>query len=273
MVLPHSALQTGQYKKWRDGHWGDVQVDLGHHFPWDLERIEPNTFFPIPASVVFAQRTEQAKPLPQRAQCWRGPEGGPYKTEMVKLIDNAGAYASPYGERARKGADIYPRVLFYVNLEEPETIVQVQDLRTVSPRRSSQEKQPWKALEAQALKSQPIEAEHVFDVHLGETVAPYLLLDPLKAVLPLSHQTGQLERQDGGWYGLNPLSLGDRMRQRWRAINELWDKHKNPNNKLSLRGQIDYMKKLSAQGVARPSRVVYTTAGRPTAAVVDDPTQ
>ena len=54
MVLPHSALQTGQYTKWRSGDWGDVAVDFTVHRPWDLERIEPNTFFPMPACVAFA---------------------------------------------------------------------------------------------------------------------------------------------------------------------------------------------------------------------------
>ena len=29
MVLPHSALQTGQYTKWRTGQWGVLSVDLG----------------------------------------------------------------------------------------------------------------------------------------------------------------------------------------------------------------------------------------------------
>ena len=53
MVLPHSALQTGQYTKWRSGEWGVISVDLGTQPPWDLERIEPNNFFPVPACVAF----------------------------------------------------------------------------------------------------------------------------------------------------------------------------------------------------------------------------
>ena len=62
MVMPHSALQTGQYAKWRTGAWrsggsqGILSVDFSYKTPWDLERLEPNTFFPVPASVVFAQR-------------------------------------------------------------------------------------------------------------------------------------------------------------------------------------------------------------------------
>ena len=60
MVMPHSALQTGQYSKWRSGHWRErnrarsVQVDFSFKPAWDLERLEPNTFFPVPASLSCA---------------------------------------------------------------------------------------------------------------------------------------------------------------------------------------------------------------------------
>ena len=71
MVMPHSALQTGQYTKWRAGEWRSqssgrgrrraaarvLAVDFGYKSAWDLEQLEPNTFFPVPASVVFARRT------------------------------------------------------------------------------------------------------------------------------------------------------------------------------------------------------------------------
>ena len=34
-----------------------------------------------------------------------------------------------------------------------------------------------------------VETAHVFDVHLGETIAPYVTLPPLRAVLPISTET------------------------------------------------------------------------------------
>ena len=58
--MPHSALQAGQYSKWRTGRWPagkgpGVRVDFTLAKAWDLERLEPNTFFPVPSSVVFAK--------------------------------------------------------------------------------------------------------------------------------------------------------------------------------------------------------------------------
>ena len=92
MVMPHSALQTGQHSKWRTGSWrakpsgrgksrtlGRVlAVDFGHKTAWDLEGLEPNTFFPVPASVVFAQRIGEnanSTPLSGDVERWVGRAG------------------------------------------------------------------------------------------------------------------------------------------------------------------------------------------------------
>ena len=193
--------------------------------------------------------------------------------EQVPLRDTSGKFASPYGDRARQGATIVPRTLFFVNVEESKALVQSANTLTVSPRRSKQEKSPWKELELPQLEGQAIEAEHIFDVNLGETVAPYVLLEPLKAVLPLSKTTRELIKKGDGWYGVDPLSLGNRMRRRWRIINEVWDEHKSPNNQLNLLTQLDYMGKLAAQPENAKDaicRVAYSSSGRPTAAIVNE---
>ena len=274
MVLPHSVLQAGQHRKWRSGQWGVLSVDLGVRQPWDLERIEPNSFFPVPACVAFLTRKDPpGKPLPERAVRWRGPIGGPFTQETVPLTDTSGDYASPYAKRARNGAKVTPRCLFMVNVEESSAIVQAANVLTVSPRRTAQEKAPWKTLDLPEISSQSIEAEHVCDVHLGETVVPYLILDPIKAVFPVSRHSGALVKRHDGWYGVDPLALGDRMRRRWRTISELWDQHKSPNNKLGLIGVLDFIGQFSAQqtaGADTNSRVVYATSGRTTAAIVQD---
>ena len=91
MVLPHSVLGSGQHFKWRIGYWqsqgGDakraVAVDFSIKTPYDLDNLEPNTFFPVPSAVVFAIARDmgndfdkikrQARPLaPGRVEIWRG---------------------------------------------------------------------------------------------------------------------------------------------------------------------------------------------------------
>ncbi len=272
MVLPHSSLQAGQYAKWRSGTWGVISVDLGIRPAWDLEKIEPNDFFPVPASVVFLQRKDlPGRPLASRADRWRGPIGGPFSHESIELTDTSSAYQSPYGEIVREGATIYPRALFFVNAIEGNTSIRTVDASSVTPRRGAYDRAPWRDLELAELVNRPIEARHVWNVLMGESIAPYVVLDALQAVLPLSLSSGEIAKENPGWFGIDPLTLAERMRRRWRVINEVWDAQKGANSKLSLLENLDYMGKLSGQlprSSGAPFRVAYSAGGRPTASVV-----
>ena len=62
LVMPYSALRTGQHLKWRSGRYKQkggrnapsISVNMKVREPWDLDNVVPD-FFPMPASVVFAQ--------------------------------------------------------------------------------------------------------------------------------------------------------------------------------------------------------------------------
>ncbi len=303
MVLPHSALAQGQYEKWRSGIWHGqgLFANLSAIKPWDLERIEPNTFFPIASCVVFAKREKkQARSLASVASRWLGKEGGPYTYEEIQLAKSS-KFSSLYSKRARRGADIFPRVLYFVDVQESAAALTPR-IKKVSSQRSSQEKEPWKSLQPRELVNVPIEEEHIWDIYLGETVAPYVLLEPRKAVLPVRKEgtekvvaqmdlsekseknaganrddssaekaIGKLDTSDttDAICRLDPKSMEPRMRERWRIINELWNANKNLNNKLDLLGNLDYMGKLSAQLEDYAQiRLLYATSGRPTAAIL-----
>ena len=84
MVMPHSALQTGQYTKWRTGTWRAVRrgrgrartaarvlgVDFGCKTAWDLEQLEPNTF--CPRSGVGGVRQTQQRGRQGHSTGWGG---------------------------------------------------------------------------------------------------------------------------------------------------------------------------------------------------------
>ena len=91
-VMPHSALQAGQYARWRTGTWlakstgngkkrtngRTLVVDFSFKRAWDLEGLEPNDFFPVPACVVFAKRPGEvggATPLEGEVERWLGKPG------------------------------------------------------------------------------------------------------------------------------------------------------------------------------------------------------
>ena len=288
MVMPHSALQTGQYSKWRTGAWtagnsGEtLAVDFSCKPAWDLERLEPNTFFPVPASVVFAKRIgvtslALAKPLTGTVERWRGKAGADdLRRETVEITDTSAGGESVYNGYSRQGATIVPRCLFFVNETENAAIIQASQTSTVNPRRGSQDKKPWRSLDLTAITGQTIESRHLFDIHLGETLVPYATLEPLKAIFPMKRGDVQLPTDADGVGGIRLGGLERRMRERWQTISEIWEANKAPANQLNLLGQLDYLHKLSSQLEwqknvgSRPIRVVYTTSGQPTAGLLAD---
>ena len=293
-VLPHSALQAGQYSKWRTGKWQSPPLGRGrnrasaytlsvlfdHKIAWDLEQLDPNTFFPIVSCVVFARSTGQSgisAPLAGQVERWRGETGSDdVRREPAGITDTGATGNSPYGGYSRQGAVIVPRCLFFVNETENSAIVQAAPTVTVNPRRGNLDKAPWKDLNLTAITGQTVEDSHLFSVHLGETIAPYVALEPLKALLPLKRDDTALPIEVGGPGGIRLGGLERRMRERWQTISAMWETNKAPANHLNLLGQINYLHKLSSQlewqhnSDERALRVVYTKSGEPTAALLQD---
>ena len=295
MVMPHSALQAGQYTKWRTGMWRAERsgrgrgraparvlgVDFGYKMAWDLEQLEPNTFFPVPASVVFARRNGEdgkATPLAGEVELWIGNSGAAdVIRSRVSITDTSVEGASPYAGFSRQGATMVPRCLFFVEETENPAIVQAGQTITVNPRRGTYDREPWRSLDLTVITYLTIEHRHVFDVYLGETVVPYAVRNPLKAALPFKKGAAGLPTDANGPGGIGLGGLSQRMRDRWQSVNRLWEENKANANRLNLLGRLDFHRELSAQldwlrdSGGRPLRVAYTgISGTPTAALIDD---
>ena len=280
-VLPHSALQTGQWSAWRRGMWANAArgrtllMDMGAKLPWDLEALEPNTFFPVPSCVVFGQIGEKPT-FAESAERWRGSTGGDVsRSERRPLIDTSGEMTSPYGDRAKNGATILPRNLLFVEPAEGTATIQPAGTQVTKPRRGRYDKAPYKDLRLNSFHGMTVESDHVFEVHLGETLAPYVTLEPLRAVLPARKSELEIAPK-GDVGGIDPYYLGERVRDRWAEMSRLWDANKKTNDKKPLVEQIDYFGKLSAQfewmrSSEKRIRVAYAGSGRPTAAILPEP--
>ena len=128
-VLPHSALQAGQYSKWRSGRWRagrsglSVQVDFTFKLAWDLEQLETQQFSsPFRHRWCFARKCPPdaaGRPLGESVERWQGKAGANDVWREATAVNDAGASGdSPYGGLSRNGATIFPRVLFFVNETE-----------------------------------------------------------------------------------------------------------------------------------------------------------
>lgn len=255
-------------------------MEFNHRRAWDLERLNPNTFFPMAACVVFARCTGSsgvAEPLAGPVEVWQGPAGlEPDRRERRSIIDTSTGVLSPYNGYAGQGAAIRPRRFFFVQETANPSIVPAGRTVTVNPRRGILDKTPWRDLDLTAITGQTIEDAHLFEVHLGETVAPYVALTPLKALLPLRRGEYAIPADENGPGGIRLGGLARGMRRRWQTISRWWEENKAPVNKLNLLGQINYLNKLSSQlnwqqsHDERPIRVLQTAAGQPTAAILPD---
>lgn len=281
-VTPLALLNRQQYEGFRAGKWGQRlrgQITT----LWDLDKVRPKgDLFPVPAGVIFGTRATHEIGVDARTV--------PYGTTSEKVIveglrDVTGWEASktnftfttvpnraltatsdesgsPYRANVIQGANIVPRSLFFV-VEEPSTsrLGMSAGRMAVRSARSNLEKPPWKNLED---LTGVIENRHLYDVHLGSTIAPFRLLTPWKAILPiendkllteevLEHRTDGL----GAW---------------WQSASERWEENKSKSSRLSLWDQLNYQNKLTRQLGANTHRVVYSASGTSIAAArLDDP--
>ncbi len=296
MVMPHSALRTGQHLKWRSGNYKQkggrnapsIGLSFQIHEPWDLDNVVPD-FFPMPASVAFAAYVgagEGTSMAPGTVQIWRGNwqenyDGISRRSEALHHDD--GNFKSPYAELSNQGPTIYDRRLFFVETVPHTAMLPTANTTNVRPRLSSQDKITYRD-QLHQLEG-VVHNGHLFDVYLGECIAPYLALDPLKAVLPvhrttmtmpLSHDDCSDDKHEA--CRLEVEALHTTMQRRWnkavelfreahkdRSINELLD---NLNHLNKMTDQLEYLRAVANRDDT--IRVAYATSGEPTAAIIEN---
>lgn len=277
MVMPHSALAQGHYAKWRSGRWvgsnAPLTMNLAHAIPWDLEPLQPNDFFPVPACVVYGCRAESSNALPSEVDQWSGsPDSDDVERTVSHLVRDEG-FQSPYVSHVRNGATIFPRRLFFVEEAPLAGPVAAAGTMRVSPHREFLGREPWRSLDLSEIVQQTVETNHLFDVALGASIAPYSFQRAYPALLPIGSDGG-LERSPSDASRIDPASLLPRMRERWAYVSDVWDHRKS----TTLTERLDYVRNLTAQldwratvNPAHVLRVVYASSGHPTAAVCEDP--
>ena len=287
MVMPHSALRSGQHLKWRSGQYRrkggrnapSIGLDFRVSAPWDLDNVVPD-FFPMPASVVFARYAgvgQGAALAPGTVQVWRGNWEDDYAgiaRAAEALHHDDGKFKSPYAELSSQGPTITDRRLFFVETVPHTAMIPAANTTNVRARQGSQDRIKYDG--QLHLLDGVIHNDHLFDVYLGECVVPYVALEPLKAVLPVHRPTMTLPLLPDG--SLDVAALHPTMQRRWDNAAVLFrDAHQNQvikdlydrlNYQRILASQLEYLQgAITGDGTIR---VAYTQAGHPTAAVIRD---
>lgn len=163
--------------------------------------------------------------------------------------------ASPYRARFRQGATIVPRRFFIVDPEPVGRLGSRRDAPRVRGRAGRLDKAPWTGVEP---PRGPVEAQFLRQVALGETVAPFRMLDTVTAVIPLDGPT---------LLNSNAASdAGHRHLAAWLRDGEAkWAEHCNKGAdgkpRMTLPARLDHMRNLSGQAGQPTIRVLYTKAG------------
>ena len=296
MVMPHSTLRTGHHLRWRSGNYKrkgvrnapSIGLNLRVHEPWDLDNLLPD-FFPMPGSVLFAQYVgvgQGTALAPATVQVWRGNWQEDYASisrDIEALNHDDGRFRSPYAELTRNGVKIEDRRLFFVETVPHTAMLPTANTTNVRPRLGTQDKVTY---EGQLNRLDGVVSnDHLFDVYLGECVAPYVALDPLKAAMPVHRPTMTMplvhEGCEDGKHDacrLDLESLHQSMRRRWANATELYreahqqrvikDLYDRLNYQKLLTSQLEYLK--GAITNDETVRVAYTQSGQPTAAIIRD---
>ena len=270
-VMPYAALSRRQFAGFRSGRYGPAHGSVCFEEAWAFdEHVQP--LFPVPSCVLIA-RADEAGPLPATVTAHAGtlPRRDASLSEARAALRSWEAPWPEAGESDdavyrgafRQGATFVPRVLCVV---EPVPVGRLggnPDAPVVVSRRRRLEKPPWSELPS--LRG-PIERQFLRPLYLGESVAPYRLLEPALAVIPWDAELAGLLSADGA------ASSGYPHLARWLAeAEQLWRVH--GRSKITLLQRWDYNGELRAQFPPAPVRVVYSKAGTlPAAAVLLDAT-
>ena len=281
-IMPYAAMTRRQFDGFRTGVYAtrrgtrveEVFATLQFTMAWALSN-EVQPLFPVPSCVLFgrvggggggvlpATVLAATGDLPQRDTSSDEAE------EKITWIEvpwpptaSYEAPVSPYRDRFHQGATIVPRMLSIVDFVPAGMLGANPATPLLRSRRTNQEKPPWKHLPG--LRGN-VEKEFLRPLYLGESVAPFRVLDPVTAVIPWDSKLGRLvdagTAQQSGYLHL----------AHWlNSAEQMWTQHTRAD--ITFIAQVDYYGKLTAQFPIAPLRVVYTKAGTlPAATLLADP--
>jgi SAM-dependent methyltransferase len=274
-VMPYAALNRAQFRGFRLGWFGTRRGRKGQQVfatvrfteGWAFdESVQP--LFEVPSCVLFGARKETA-PLPRDVTAASGTlprrDATPEEAERALRWRRAPWPAaadeeagSSYRKQFKNGATIFPRVLCTVHRVAGGFLGENPDAPLVESRRTRQEKSPWKDLPP--LRGN-VELEFLRPLYLGESIAPFRLLDAVLTVIPWDdHSQRLLDAAEAQRQGYRHLAT-------WMAqAEQLWRGYSRAS--ITFVEQIDYYGKLTAQFPVAPVRVLYGASGTLPAAAV-----
>ncbi len=278
-VMPYGTMSYGQYKGFRRGVFGKrkgrdfeqiyATVNIVDAWAFD-DNVQP--LFPVPSCVLFAKRAaRKGSPLPRQIASYRGvlpdrdtnaDEARSYLTVAAQdwpEMTEGPTGSSHYRDAFHQGATLVPRMLSVVEEIPGGRLGQNQAAPNVQSRRTTLENPPWRDLPS---LSGNVEQEFLRPLYLGESIAPFRVLQLMRGVVPWDRRSRNLlDASTAQREGHSHLA-------EWlRRSEELWAEHRR--GEMTLTEQLDYYGKLTSQFPLSRLRVVYAKSGKvPAAALI-----
>lgn len=258
-VLQQAALTRGQFEKLRTGAFTSVNIAWDETWTVDasLEAL------PLPSCVLFGSRRGKPKPIPDKVRrAFSGhlplrdaPEAVADKymdvdENVAKLQEGVFTGGSTYRKAFRQGATLVPRMLSFV--ERSAAMGRVgSDSAAPSVKSRPSKHRPWNALPA---ISSRVEAEFIRPALLGESIAPFRVLRPFEAIIPVTSSGELLNAQGAANKGISGLHA-------WMSAAErIWIAHRK-KEQMSLTDRWNYHNELLNQFPLSSLRVLYAGSG------------
>ena len=278
-VLPYALLNAPVFAVLRAGNMGESRVRLTG--AWALERVWPifgaQSGSSTTSTCVLLGTREKPGLHPAEIDRWEGrlSRRDADEAEAARALTHTTIPwprprtligASPYRARFKQGATIVPRRFFVVDPAPAGRLGRSTHAPIMQGRVGRLDKHPWTQVEP---PRGPVEAEFLRQLVLGESVAPFRMLETVTAVIPMSDTTIL--------NAVTARAAGHRHLAAWLTdIETKWAEHANKASdgkpRMTLSAQINHMRKLSIQpDPMASSRVLYTASGtRLSAALLRD---
>ena len=237
---------------------------------WGLERVWPifgaqSGSSTTSTCVLFGER-DRAGPPPAEIDRWVGVlrRRDASEAEAAEALEHVRAAwprprtllsASPYRKRFRQGATLTPRRFFLIEHAAAGRLQSRREAPRVRGRVGNLDKRPWTTVEP---PEGPVERPFLRRIALGESVAPYRVLDLVTGVVPMKNGA-ILTSASADAHGHRGLAA-------WlRDAEAKWNEHSNRGTdgapRVTLAQSVNHLQKVTAQAARSPVRVLYTKAG------------
>ncbi|MGD9616375.1 MAG: N-6 DNA methylase [Alphaproteobacteria bacterium] len=259
-VMPLAALTRGQFEPLRGGSFRSAKLAWDEAWTMD-DSVQP--LFPVPSCAVFARKRGNSQPMPDRVRAYSGwlPLRDASEETADAVLDVAedepaptvGAFegGSAYRSAFRQGATLVPRMSCLVERRAMGRLGANPSAPLVVSRRSTQEKRPWKDLPG---IENPVEAEFLRPVLLGESILPYRVFRSFEGVVPVTASGFVLNAEAAANRGLQGL-------HGWmRKAEAVWEANAD-SGRMTLVDRWNYHNELGAQFPIPGLRVLYAASG------------